>query len=101
MRSKGFGILVYTDDFLFFDAVFCVLACLRIPKPHLGASSYQPVSGKSLLAAVICPLRAPESMQTPETRNKSQQQAARASWLFWLSDAGLQLQTHPAPTALL
>lgn len=48
-----------------------MLACLRILKPHLGASSYQPVSGKSLLAVVIGPLRAPESMQTPETRKKN------------------------------
>lgn len=101
MREKGFEFLVYTGDSLFFDALFCVLACLRIPKHHLGGSSYQPLSGKSLLAVVIAPLRAPESMQTPETRNKTQTLAARASWLFWLSDAGLQLQTHPAPTAPL
>lgn len=79
----------------------CSRACLRIPEHHLGASSYQPVSGKSLLAIVIAPLRAPNQCKRLRPGTKTQKQAGCACWLLWLSGVGLQLQTHPAPTAQL
>lgn len=91
-------------SFWFIQKIFsfwCRLLCATVAALHawefrhrLEASSYQPVSGKSLHGIVIAPLSA-------SNQCKRLRPGTKAPSLFWLSDVGLQLQTHPAPTAQL